>query len=187
MEKKKIEAVRDGPEPQSVKNIYVFLGFANFYKRFIRNFSKIVTLLTLMLQTTNKEALSTQATENKKNQDTSASANSVGGRGVDGDIKNLSFVVKLAKSKKPIFVKFNSSGTDFFTIRVKKAFIHLRKAFIKAPIFRYFNLERHIRIETDALRYAISEVFSQMISDQSSSNHVTHKNHSNFFKSEIGQ
>ncbi len=47
----------------------MFIGFANFYKRFIQNFSWIATPLTSMLQTTDDEALSTQATENKKNQD----------------------------------------------------------------------------------------------------------------------
>ncbi len=67
MEEKKIEAVKAWPEPQSVRDIQVFLGFANFYKRFIRNFSKIAVLHTSMLWTTNDEALSTQATENEQN------------------------------------------------------------------------------------------------------------------------
>ena len=35
MEEKKIEAVKDWSEPQSIKDIQIFLGFANFYKRFI--------------------------------------------------------------------------------------------------------------------------------------------------------
>ncbi len=54
MEEERIEAVRDWPEPQSVRDVQVFLGFANFYRRFIRNFSRIATPLTLMLRTTNK-------------------------------------------------------------------------------------------------------------------------------------
>ncbi len=41
MEEEKIEAVKTWPEPQSVRDIQVFLGFANFYRRFIRNFSRI--------------------------------------------------------------------------------------------------------------------------------------------------
>ncbi len=32
MEEKQIKAVRDWPEPQSVRDIQVFLGFANFYR-----------------------------------------------------------------------------------------------------------------------------------------------------------
>ncbi len=35
MEKEKIEVVRNWPEPQSVRDIQMFLGFANFYRKFI--------------------------------------------------------------------------------------------------------------------------------------------------------
>lgn len=35
-----------------VKNIQVILSFANFYEKFIKRFSKIATLFTLMLETT---------------------------------------------------------------------------------------------------------------------------------------
>ncbi len=59
MEEEKIEAVKTWPESQSVSDIQVFLDFANFYRRFIRNFSRIAALLTSMLRTTNDEARST--------------------------------------------------------------------------------------------------------------------------------
>ena len=140
-----------------------------------------------MLQTIHKETLSTQATENKKNLDESPSAGSVCGRGVDGDIKNLSSVIKSTKSKMPIFAKVNSSKTNFLTTGAKKAFIYLRKAFTKASILWHFDLKRYIRIETDGLEYTIGGVFCQMTSGKSSSNHVTRKNHSDFSKSEICQ
>ena len=35
MEDKRIEAVKNWPEPKSVRDIQVFIGFANFYRRFI--------------------------------------------------------------------------------------------------------------------------------------------------------
>ncbi len=35
MEEEQIKAVHDWPKPQSVRDIQVFLGFANFYRRFI--------------------------------------------------------------------------------------------------------------------------------------------------------
>ncbi len=35
IEEERIKAVRDWSEPQSVRDIQVFLGFANFYRRFI--------------------------------------------------------------------------------------------------------------------------------------------------------
>ena len=35
MEDKRIEAVKSWPEPKSVRDIQVFIGFAKFYRRFI--------------------------------------------------------------------------------------------------------------------------------------------------------
>ena len=52
MEAEQIEVVRKWPEPKSVQDIQVFLGFANFYCQFIKSFSKIAAPLTSMLKTT---------------------------------------------------------------------------------------------------------------------------------------
>jgi transposase InsO family protein len=46
MEKDRIEAVASWPEPRSVNDILSFLGFTNFYRRFIKNYSKITVPLT---------------------------------------------------------------------------------------------------------------------------------------------
>ncbi|KAL4007989.1 hypothetical protein ACER0C_001841 [Sarotherodon galilaeus] len=42
----KVKAVVEWPEPKNQKAVQKFLGFANFYRRFIRNFSKVVSPLT---------------------------------------------------------------------------------------------------------------------------------------------
>ena len=52
MEAERIEVVKDWPEPKSVRDIQVFLGFANFYRRFIQGFNRIAAPLTSMLKTT---------------------------------------------------------------------------------------------------------------------------------------
>ena len=51
MKEERIKAVKQWPEPQSVRDIQVFLGFANFYRRFIQEFSRIAAPLTSMLKT----------------------------------------------------------------------------------------------------------------------------------------
>ncbi len=45
MEEEKIEAVKAWQESQSVRDIQVFLSFANFYRRFIQNFNRLHYLL----------------------------------------------------------------------------------------------------------------------------------------------
>jgi len=42
----KVKTIQEWPEPKKVKNIQSFLGFANFYRRFIFNYSDIVIPLT---------------------------------------------------------------------------------------------------------------------------------------------
>lgn len=98
------------------------------------------------------------------------------------DIKNVLIATNLAKSKKSNltknsnFAKDNSFETDFLTSKAEKTFIHQRKTFIKTLILYHFEPESHIWIETEALGFAIGEILCQMVSDQSFSNHMTHKN-----------
>ena len=56
--------------------------------------------------------------------------------------------------------KNSNRAMGYLTPKARLAFTKLRKAIIEAPIFRYFNLECHIRIETNALGYAIRKVLS---------------------------
>ncbi len=50
MEDQKVQAVIDWPQPVTVKELQRFLGFANFYRRFIRNFSTVAAPMTAMLK-----------------------------------------------------------------------------------------------------------------------------------------
>ena len=82
-----------------------------------------------MLQKTYNKALSTQATENKKNQEVLNITTKTKSDGVGGSIKNLLTIINLAKSKKPKLIKSKKSdlsnvkanfGTDFLISRAKK-------------------------------------------------------------------
>jgi hypothetical protein len=55
MDRKKVEAILDWEEPQNVHDVQVFLGFANFYHRFIREYSKKAAGLTDLLRKENKK------------------------------------------------------------------------------------------------------------------------------------
>jgi RNase H-like domain found in reverse transcriptase/Reverse transcriptase (RNA-dependent DNA polymerase) len=50
MDPAKVKVIQDWPEPQKVKDIQSFLGFANFYRQYIHNYSDIVVLLTHFTQ-----------------------------------------------------------------------------------------------------------------------------------------
>ena len=41
MSKKKVESILSWKAPRSVQDVQIFIGFANFYRRFIENFSKV--------------------------------------------------------------------------------------------------------------------------------------------------
>ena len=46
MDPAKVKTIQDWPKPQKVKDVQSFLGFANFYRCYIHNYSDIVLPLT---------------------------------------------------------------------------------------------------------------------------------------------
>lgn len=49
MDQNKVQAVTSWPTPQTVKELQCFLGFANFYQRFMCNFSTVAAPITALL------------------------------------------------------------------------------------------------------------------------------------------
>lgn len=136
MKEEKVEVIKKLLEPKSTRNIEVFLGFANLYKIFIRNFNKIVALLISMLQTISANHLSILPYRNRSNYETpSCTGNSIG-NGKSARTENLSNIANLTKSKNPDmtkskkaknweFVTVNFFKTDFRSPELKKIFIYL--------------------------------------------------------------
>ena len=50
MESDRIAAVHDWPTPTTVKEVQRFLGFANYYRRFIWGFGQVAAPITSMLK-----------------------------------------------------------------------------------------------------------------------------------------
>jgi len=54
MEKEKVQEVIEWPVPKSVKDVQIFLGLANYYRRFVKDFANIVRLLHKIMKKENK-------------------------------------------------------------------------------------------------------------------------------------
>ena len=50
MDKVKVEAIQKWPTPQRLCDGSAFLGFANFYRRFIKGYSEVIRPMTLLTQ-----------------------------------------------------------------------------------------------------------------------------------------
>ncbi|KAK3563168.1 hypothetical protein QTP86_016401 [Hemibagrus guttatus] len=50
MDQTELQAITKWPEPTTIKELQRFLGFGNFYRQFIRNYSTIASPLTSMLK-----------------------------------------------------------------------------------------------------------------------------------------
>jgi len=48
MEKEKVDRVLSWPEPKNVKDIRKFLGLANYYRRFIKDFAQIARPMNML-------------------------------------------------------------------------------------------------------------------------------------------
>ncbi|RYC80447.1 hypothetical protein BFJ63_vAg16669 [Fusarium oxysporum f. sp. narcissi] len=110
MDPERIRTIVEWPEPTTYREIQVFLGFCNFYRRFIYGYSKVTAPLTALLKGSQK-------------------------------------------GRKPGSVRLDD--------RERQAFRALIAEFGKAPVLRHFDPERHIRVETDALEYAMAGILSQ--------------------------
>ena len=138
IKKDRIQSVRNWSKLKSVRDIQVFVGFANFYRRFIRGFSKIAAPLTELTKINVQERSSSDRVVSNAQQNT-----------------RVAFERTKPNGK-------NSQSSFVLTSETKKAFEKLKMAFTIAPILRHFNPELSIRIKTDASGYIIDDILSQL-------------------------
>jgi len=50
MEKEKVNEVLSWPEPKNVKDIRKFLGLANYYRMFIKDFARVARLMNILIR-----------------------------------------------------------------------------------------------------------------------------------------
>ncbi|KAL2095692.1 hypothetical protein ACEWY4_007840 [Coilia grayii] len=67
MDPTKVSAVTSWPVPENRKQLQQFLGFANFYRRFIRNYSSVAAPLTALTSTKQSFSWTTAADEAFRN------------------------------------------------------------------------------------------------------------------------
>ena len=134
IEVKRIKVVKKWFESKLIRDIQVFLGFANFYWRFIQDFNKIATSLTSILKTTillyvliANEVLAINKIGNIKGGD-----ELIEKCGKLSKTRKLSKFQKSAKSKKKLSKRRNlpnfnakKNGPSFLTPNAKMAFNHL--------------------------------------------------------------
>ena len=128
MEDEQIEVVKNWPEPTSVRDIQVFLGFTNFYWRFIRGFSRIAAPLISLLKTIRSSDSASKAFRADDNEVVCS-----GGGKANETVMNSSKNNKSKNSTRVPNIKATGEP-NFLTPNAKKAFNHLRLAFIKALI-----------------------------------------------------
>jgi len=81
-DEEKIRTIKEWKEPMNVKGIHSFLGFANFYRRFIQDYSQITIPLTRL---TRKEvSWEWGGVKGTEQQDAPKQASSIQGKGKEG-------------------------------------------------------------------------------------------------------
>ena len=158
----------------SIRDIQVFIGFANFYWRFIRGFNRIVALLTSLLKIiglSNLASKTFRANDNELVGGNSDRANkTVMNLFKNNKFRNLTCMPNIGATGEPNLLIFDA----------KKAFNHLQLAFIEALILQYFDLKSHIQIKIDVSSYAIGKMLSPLNLDSDTSPNNSNSNKSDF-------
>ena len=170
IEEKRIDVVKNWPEPKSIYNIQVFLNFAGFYCCFIQTLSRIAASLTSMLKIgpiptlpmPNLMDLVDEFDGGNRDENKARKTSALTKRPTGADYPSSDHVNHVISN----FVRnFAKNVSNYLTSDTKRVFNQLYQAFTEAPIFKHFDLEQYIRVKIDASGYAIDGVLSQLSND----------------------
>ena len=141
IEDEKIKTIKNWSKSTLVRDIQVFIDFANFYQYFIQAFSKIAISLSLMLKTTRlSEELALKAFKTDNNKVVGNDDN-----GVDKIVIGLSKFKNMKFWKLTYVLNIGAIGKpNLLTPNNKKALNYLQLAFIKSPIYQHFDPKSYI-------------------------------------------
>ena len=155
------------PQPKSVYNIQVFLGFVNFYRRFIKGYLHITHPLTELLKTSNKEEENKDGQNQPARQILPQGAREVKGTNRTGlsieklEGKGMVFQTAHIERTQKYKYKQTAKGLPFmWTDTAEKVFGWIKKSFSGAGILAHFYPYKRIRLETNASKFAIVAILS---------------------------
>ena len=131
MDLERIQAIEEWQPPVNIHELQVFLCFANFFCRFIRNYSQIAAPLLNLLKT---------GKDKKKT-------------GIE--VRQTNDVPKNVIPKNVVPVPFPLSEATM------EAFKALKEAFTNAPLLCYFDENKSMRVKTDTSAFAIGGILTQ--------------------------
>jgi hypothetical protein len=134
MDPTRVKTIQEWPEPEGYKDIQVFLGFANFYRRFVHNYSAIVRPMV----------------DHMTRAQTPTTA-----QGVSGG---------QAKPKKPQKSNKGPTRWHHpwsWPVDVRAAFLELRQKFTEAPVLQHFDPSKAVMVLTDASDFAMAAILLQ--------------------------
>jgi hypothetical protein len=134
MDPERVRTITEWPEPSSYKDIQVFLGFANFYRRFVYNYSGIVRPLVDHMTAAQNPEPDREGPGLKK-----------GG----------------AKSKKTRKGPTKWYKPWSWPEVVRAAFLEIRSKFTEAPVLQHFDPIKPIIVLTDASDFAMAAILLQ--------------------------
>ncbi|QRV83882.1 Retrotransposable element Tf2 protein [Ceratobasidium sp. AG-Ba] len=159
MEEEKIKAIMEWSAPRKIKEVQAFLGFVNFYRRFIAEFSKIARPLHDLTKKDTKFEWTQECQQAlRKSRNTDASGIAIGAilsqRGKDGYLHPVAY---LSKSYNDAQRNYDTANKELLAIveSLKHWRIYLEGTILPVTVFTdHRNLERWKNAETFNRRHA---------------------------------